>query len=68
MTSLSLSSRKKWCLYAASHDGSIKVWDLRNNLCLEEIKKVHMKKYSESIHSLLYVDDLYSIITGSELC
>lgn len=61
---IAVSNRNRWCLYSSSHDGVIKIWDLRKNLCLEEMKHLHMSKYDESIHSLLYADELSSIISA----
>jgi WD40 repeat protein len=43
---IAVSNRNRWCLYSSSHDGVIKIWDLRKNLCLEELKNQHFKKYN----------------------
>lgn len=31
---IAVSNRNKWCMYSSSHDGVVKIWDLRKNLCL----------------------------------
>ena len=32
-----------------SHDGSVKIWDLRNHQCVGEISKAHGRKYDEGV-------------------
>lgn len=32
-----------------SHDGSIKIWDLRNHQCAAEVSKAHGRKYDEGV-------------------
>jgi WD40 repeat protein len=39
-------------LISGSHDGSIKVWDLRNYRCVSEVENAHARKYDESVMCL----------------
>lgn len=34
VSSLAISNKNKWCLFSSSHDGIVKVWDIRKNLCI----------------------------------
>ena len=39
-------------LISGSHDGSIKVWDLRNYKIIGEVPRAHGRKYDESVMCL----------------
>ena len=39
-------------MITGSHDGSIKVWDLRNYRVVAELSKAHQRKYEESVMCL----------------
>ena len=32
-----------------SHDGTIKIWDLRNHKCIAQVSKAHGRKYDEGV-------------------
>ena len=36
-------------LITGSHDGSIKIWDLRNHRCVGEVSKAHSRKFDEGV-------------------
>lgn len=39
-------------LITGSHDGSIKIWDLRNYKCVAEVSKAHNRKFDEGVLSI----------------
>jgi len=36
-------------LITGSHDGTIKIWDLRNHKCVGEVSKGHSRKFDEGV-------------------
>jgi len=51
-------------MISSSHDGSVKIWDLKKYLCLQEIKDIHYKKYDEGIHTVTCHDSQPFFTTG----
>lgn len=39
----------QYTLFTVSHDGCLKVWDLRNYKCLQNIQECHQQKFDENI-------------------
>ena len=52
VTSLAIDPQQS-CLLSGSHDRSIRLWDIENKNCLQELT-VHQKKDDESIHDIAF--------------
>ena len=52
VTSLAIDPQQT-CLLSGSHDRSIRLWNLDNKNCLQELT-VHQKKDDESIHDIAF--------------
>ncbi len=52
VTSLAIDPQQT-CLLSSSHDRSIRLWDLDNKTCLQELT-AHQKKDDESIHDIAF--------------
>lgn len=52
VTSLAIDPQQN-CLLSSSHDRSIRIWDLENKNCLQELT-AHQKKNDESIHDITF--------------
>eukprot|EP01017_Pseudomicrothorax_dubius_P016736 TRINITY_DN1894_c0_g1_i1.p1 TRINITY_DN1894_c0_g1~~TRINITY_DN1894_c0_g1_i1.p1 ORF type:complete len:672 (+),score=69.54 TRINITY_DN1894_c0_g1_i1:118-2133(+) len=60
----SIVGYNQYFLSSASHDGSVRTWDLRKYQCLHEIPVANKKKYDEAIHCLSYHNSTSWLMTG----
>jgi striatin 1/3/4 len=51
-------------MISSSHDGSVKIWDMKKYSCVQEIKDIHLRKYDESIHTVFSHDSQPFFATG----
>ena len=53
VSSLDINSIDKTRLITASHDGSVRLWDIKQKSCLQDLS-IHRKKWDESIFCAKY--------------
>lgn len=51
-------------LISGGHDGAIKVWDVRTQKIIQELKNTHQRKYDESIMCLAACDNAPMLVSG----
>ncbi len=67
VSSLSYSS-SGMSLITGSHDGSIKIWDLRNYKQVGEVAQAHSKKYDESVMCIALHNKIPFFASGGADC
>jgi striatin 1/3/4 len=55
-------------MISGSHDGSVKVWDLRNYKTVGEVKAAHTKKYDEAVMCLTAHNNVPFFASGGADC
>lgn len=50
---------------SVGHDGSFRIWDLRQYRCIGDIG-IHMKKYDESVLSMDYFSPNLVVVAGAD--
>lgn len=53
VTGISLKNPSSYEIFTCSHDGTVRVWDLRQQRCLADVS-VYMKKYDEGAMCIEY--------------
>lgn len=58
VTGISLNHKSPYEIFTCSHDGTVRIWDLRQYRCLADAN-VYMKKYDEGALCVEYADSYW---------